>query len=79
MFTLESESYEFSESCSATECLCNTNSGWERWSAPANNGTGLPAPLLVKMPSYLELERVALNSELTDDQSKYYRELYNEF
>ena len=75
--TLESVSYKFAESCDITQCLCNTSTGWTRWSAPANDGQPLPEPLLVELPSYQELESVA-KSEAQDAQAVYYRSLYSE-
>ena len=75
--TLESVSYKFADTCDITQCLCNTSTGWSKYSAPANEGQPLPEPLLVELPAYQELESVA-KSEAQDSQAVYYRSLYAE-
>jgi len=77
-FTLESESFEKSEKCPVTECLCNTNTGWAKWSKPANGGESLPEPLLIELPTYGNLEKAA-KSTSKDASVLYYKQLYKEF
>ena len=77
VFTLESEGYDYANSCLVTECLCNTNSGWEQWSKPANNDVSLPSPLMFELPPYDELRSTA-KSDFKDGKSVYYRGLFAE-
>ena len=51
-FTLNSESYAYSDSCAATDCICNVDEDrWSSFTAPANGGIALPSPLQIPLPS----------------------------
>ena len=75
VFTLEQESFTAMGLCPPTQCLCNSNPDWDKWSKPANNDESLPDPLFFKLPIYQDLEDVATGKVASED-APYQKQLF---
>ena len=66
-FTFESVSFEYADTCTATECLCNIVEGWSDASRPATtDGQPLPDPLHIALPHYDDLVSYANSGDPAD-------------
>ena len=75
VFTIHSESFEYSDTCAASECICNTSADWETISARiTDDKVALPSRVDLAIPDYSVL---LASSQETSIDTAYARGLFN--